>query len=96
MIKNLKHRLVHRPFRFIETLLSVKYEVIKNTPFCLPFGKAAVRLKKTFSRTAGYPISGACEQAHAKARSRWLLRGSSIRHSPLDALDLGHPRLSLN
>jgi hypothetical protein len=51
-----------------------------------------------------HPISGSCvHKSMPKACSRWLLRSSSIRHSPLDALDLpgdpgsdeGHPQLSL-
>jgi len=70
--------------RFILTV-KMSYKCPFISPFCLPSGKAD-----------DTPISGACIQAHAKARSRWLLLRSSIRHSPLDALDLGHPQLSLN
>ena len=59
----------------------------------------------TLRESRGYPyLRRLCTQAHAKARNRWLLLHSSIRHSPLDALDLpddagsneGHPRLSLD
>ena len=43
------------------------------------------------------PISGSCvHKSMPRARSRWLLRRSSRRHSPLDALDLGYPQLSLH
>ncbi len=43
------------------------------------------------------PISGACvHKRMPKLACRWLLQSSSIRHSPLVALDLGYPQLSLN
>ncbi len=48
-MKILKHLACHGSFRFIATLMSVKYRIIKKTPFCLPFGKAG-----------DPPISGAC------------------------------------
>ena len=56
------------------------------SPFCLPSGKAAVLTNSRIHPSPALP----------RARRRRLLRSSSIRHSPLDALDLGHPQVSLN
>jgi hypothetical protein len=86
MIKIYKNWGVREIFGFIITLLSVKYVILKYTPFCLPSGKAAVLTNSRIHPSPALP----------GARSRWLLQSSSKRHSPLDALNLGHPRFSLN
>jgi hypothetical protein len=76
------------------------------SPFCLREKAVGFFLRRitTYGRDSSpsrkaddAPISGACvHKRMPKLACRWLLLHSSIRHSPLNALDLGHPQLSLN
>ena len=59
--------------------------------FCLPSGKAAVLTNSRIHPSPALVYTRACQ----RLACRWLLQSSSIRPSPLDALDLGHPQLSL-
>ncbi len=101
MIKALKHLGVHEIFGFIITLLSVKYGILKILSILVyvkkPVGFFFRRI--TTNGRDSPPLRKADDTpspALPRARSRRLLRSSSIRHSPLDALDLGYPQLSLN
>jgi hypothetical protein len=75
------------PFRFIVTLLSEKYRILKKHSLLFTLRESGCSYEQQDT-----PISGACvHKRMPRARSRRLLRSSSIRHSPLDASDLGHP-----
>jgi hypothetical protein len=57
MIKILKHLVYLESFRFIATLMSVKYRINKKNSILFTLQESGCSAEKTFSRTAGYPIS---------------------------------------
>jgi hypothetical protein len=62
IIKTHKHRIVHRPPKYIISHLSVKFRIIKEHSFLF-----------TLWESRGYPyLRLLCTQEHAKARSRLL------------------------